>query len=102
VSAHRDPAPQTATSRRVSLAAVMFSVLAPVMFVVIFLLVAVGYDTAGLTLSPFAIGATALGLVASVWALVLRRSRVVGVTTLLVMLPCAVLAALSGVALASA
>lgn len=88
-------------TRAVSLAAVMFAVLAPVLFVLIFFLVSIGYLTAGQTLSPFAITATVLGLVSSVWAVVLPRTRVVGVTTLLVMAPCAILAGLSALSLAS-
>ena len=97
----RDPTPQTRTSRQISLAAVMFAVLAPVLYVLIFFLVFIGYDTAGRTLSPFAITATAAGLVSSIWAVCLPRSRVVGITTLLVMVPCTVLAALAVISLLS-
>ncbi|MEY2847518.1 MAG: hypothetical protein RI885_183 [Actinomycetota bacterium] len=98
----RDPVPQSQTSRLVSLSAVMFSVLAPLLFVLIFVLVTtIGYATAGRTLAPLAIGATALGLVSSVAALCIPRSRVVGVTTLLVILPCVVLAGLAVVSLVS-
>jgi hypothetical protein len=98
----RDPVPQSQASRVVSLSAVMFSVLAPLLFVIIFLLVTTfGYSTAGRTLAPLAIGATALGLISSVAALCIPRSRVVGVTTLLVMLPCLVLASIAVFSLTS-
>ena len=97
----QDPQPQTGLTRAVSLAAVMFAVLAPVLYVSIFSLVAVGVDAAGRLFSPFAVGATVLGLVASIWAIVLPRTRVLGIVTLLVMVPCAFLAALSIVSLFS-
>ena len=40
----QDPAPQTRLTRTVSLAAVMFAVLAPVLYIVIFGLISVGVD----------------------------------------------------------
>lgn len=98
----KDPSPQTGVTRAVSLASVMLAVLAPVLFVLIFFLASIGYTMAGPTLSPFAIAATIVGLVASIWAVVLPRTRVVGITTLLVMVPCAFLAAISVVSLLTA
>ena len=97
----RDPVPQTRTSRQISLGAIMFSVLAPMLYVIIFFLVSIGYTTAGRTLAPFAITATVAGLICSIWAVFLPRSRVVGITTGLVMLPCVVLAAVAAISLAS-
>jgi hypothetical protein len=100
VTVRRDPPPQTAVSRWVSLAALMFAVLAPVLFVMIFLLPGIGFET-GRTFLPFAIAATALGLAASIWAIVLPRSRAVGVTTLFIVVPCAFLAAIGVISLVS-
>lgn len=97
----RDPAPQTGTSRQISLGAVMFAVLAPTLYVIIFFLVSIGYATAGRTLAPFAITATVAGAVCSAWAVFLPRSRVVGITTGLVILPCVALAAVAVISLAA-
>ncbi|MFP7759890.1 hypothetical protein [Marisediminicola sp. LYQ134] len=93
--ARRDPSPQTALTRTVSLAAVTFAILAPLFFVIIFFLASIGYSTAGATLSPFAILSTGLGTIAAVWAVCLARTRVVGITTLLVMVPCLFLASIA-------
>ena len=98
----QDPAPQTRLTRTVSLAAVMFAVLAPVLYIVIFGLISVGVDSAGRVYSPFAITATLLGLVSSIWAITIPRARIVGITTLLVLVPCVFLAVLSVVAIFSA
>ncbi len=80
----------------------MFAILAPVLFILIFFLLSIGYLTAGQTLAPLAILATVLGLVASAWAVALPRARVVGITTLLVIVPCTFLAALAIVSVFSA
>ncbi len=95
----RDPVPQTRTSRQISLGAIMFSVLAPMLYVIIFFLVSIGYTTAGRTLAPFAITASVAGLVCSTWAVFLPRSRVVGITTGLVIVPCLVLAVVAVISL---
>lgn len=102
MSPKKDPQPQTQLTRMVSLVAIMFAVLAPVIFVLTFFLVSIGLTQAGRAFSPFGIVATAIGLVASIWAVTLPRTRVVGITTLLVILPCTFLAALGVVSLLSA
>lgn len=97
----QDPVPQTRITRTVSLAAVMFAVLAPVLYIVIFGLISAGVDQAGRLYAPFAITATLLGLACSIWATTIPRSRIVGITTLLVLVPCVFLATLSVLALLS-
>ena len=96
-----DLGPPSAYQRMVMIAAIVFTVLAATIFVVI--LVAGGKEAPeiGRVLSPVGIAATVLGLIASIAALVDPRTRTLGVTTTLALAPCAVLATLSAVALFS-
>ena len=73
----------------------MSGVLAPVLYTLIFFLVSIGFSTAGRVLSPLALTATAVGLASSIAATVQARTRTLGVTILLVMVPCGFLGIIS-------
>lgn len=95
----RDPDPPTPVSRTVAFGAVFFAIVAPLVFLVILGLGSIGVVEAGRTFAPFAITATVLGLVASVWAIAMPRTRATGITTMVVMVPCVFLAAINLVSL---
>lgn len=93
--------PLTWLQRGVIVAAILLAVIAATIFVVVLVVGSGGGAEVGRIFSPIAIAATALGLVASLAAVVDARTRTVGITTMLVLVPCAFLAALSLVALGS-
>ena len=94
-----DRPPLTGLARIVSLAAIMFTVVAGTIFVMVIVLGSGGdTDLAGV-FGPIAIGATVLGIVAAIAAVVRARTRVLGILCLLVLLPCVVLSLLTLVAL---
>lgn len=95
MTARHDPPPQTGFSRTISLLALMSGILAPVLFVLIFFLVSIGFATAGRVLSPLALAATVLGLTSSIAAALHPRTRSLGITILLVMVPCVFLGIIS-------
>lgn len=97
----RDPDPATPVSRTVAFAAALFAIVAPVVFLVILGLGSIGVTDAGRTFAPFAITATVLGTIASIWAIVIPRTRGIGITTMVVMVPCLVLAALNILSIAT-
>jgi hypothetical protein len=92
--------PPSAYQRTVMIAAVTFTVLAAIIYVLV-LLLGGGSSDIGRIFLPVAIAATGIGLVASIAAIVDERARTIGITTAIVLLPCAFLAALSFVALGS-
>jgi hypothetical protein len=92
--------PPSAYQRTVMIAAATFTVLAASIYVVVLLLGGTSSDIGRIFL-PVAITATGLGLVASVASIVDQRARTIGITTAIVLLPCAFLAALSFLALGS-
>ena len=82
-------------------AAVVFTVLAATIFVVILVLGGANSPEVSRVFSPVAIASTALGLIASIASIVDQRTRTLGVTTTIVLVPCSLLAALSVIALLS-
>ncbi|PRY69922.1 hypothetical protein B0I08_10144 [Glaciihabitans tibetensis] len=94
-----DPPPLTGLARVVSLAAIMFTVVAGTIFVMVIVLGSGGDTTLAAVFGPVAIGATILGLASAVSATVRARTRVLGILCLLVLLPCVVLSLLTLVAL---
>src|SRR5690554_6429179 len=87
--------------RIVVTAAVVFTVLAVTLFVIILIFGGLGATQMSRLFSPIAIGATVLGLVGSIAAITYDRTRFLGITTTLVLVPCALLSALGLVALFS-
>jgi hypothetical protein len=96
-----DRPPLTGVARLVSLAAIMFTVVAGTIFVMIIVLGSIGDTNLADVFGPIAIGSTVLGIVAAVAAAVRVRTRVLGTLCLLVLLPCVVLSLLTLVALTS-
>jgi hypothetical protein len=94
-----DRPPLSGAARLVSLAAIMLTVLAGTIFVMIIVLGSVGETRLAEVFGPIAIGATAVGIVAAIAAAVRARTRVLGILCLLVLLPCVVLSLLTLVAL---
>ncbi len=94
------PAPSRLV-RMVALAAMVLSVLAITVFAVILLLGVGGSTEIGRVFGPVGIAATALGLVAAVWATLSRETRAAGVVSLAILVPCVFLAFVSVVALLS-
>ncbi|MBC7517389.1 MAG: hypothetical protein H7248_00640 [Microbacteriaceae bacterium] len=95
MSARHDPPPQTGLSRAISLVALMSGILAPILFVLIFFLASIGFATAGRVLSPLALTATLFGVISAIAATAHPRTRTLGITIALVMVPCAFLGAIS-------
>ena len=93
--------PPTAYQRSIMIAAVTFTAMAATLFVVILIVGGADAPEIGRVFSPVAIAATALGLIASIAALVDQRTRTLGITTGIVLVPCVLLAGLSAVALYS-
>jgi hypothetical protein len=87
--------------RLVALAAMVLSVLAITIFVVILLMGIGGATDIGRVFGPVGIGATLLGLIAAVWATLDRETRAAGVVSLAILVPCVFLAFVSAVALLS-
>jgi hypothetical protein len=96
-----DRPPLTGLARVVSLAAIMFTVVAGTIFVMIIVLGSVGDTNLADVFGPIAIGATVLGMVAAIAAIARVRTRVLGILCLVVLLPCVVLSLLTLVALSS-
>jgi hypothetical protein len=96
-----DVGPPSPYQRTVMIVAVTFTVLAATIYVVVLLLGGATASEVGRVFLPVAIAATGIALVASIAAIVDERSRTVGITTAIVLVPCAFLAALSLVALFS-
>jgi hypothetical protein len=96
-----DPLPLTGLARVTSLAAIMFTVVAGTVFVMVIVLGSGGDTTLAAVFGPIAIGATVVGLAAAVSATVRARTRVIGILCLAVLLPCVVLSLLTLVALAT-
>jgi hypothetical protein len=88
--------------RIMALAAMVLSILAITIFVMILLLGTGGSTEVGRVFGPFGIAATVLGLVAAVWATLHRGTRAAGVVSLAILVPCVFLAFVSTVALISA
>ena len=89
-------------NRIVALAAMVLSVLAITIFLVILLMGIGGGTQLGPIFGPFGIAATVLGLIAAVWAATQRDTRAAGVVSLAILVPCVFLAFVSTVALLSA
>jgi hypothetical protein len=89
-------------NRIVALTAMVLSVLAITIFVVILLMGIGGTTQLGLVFGPFGIAATVLGLIAAAWAAAHRETRGAGVVSLAILVPCVFLAFVSTVALLSA
>ena len=87
--------------RVVSLAAIVCAVFAGTLFIVIIVLGSGGSTSLADVFGPIAISVTVLGLVAAVTAVTRPRVRTVGIMTLVVLLPCALLSLLTVVALTS-
>ena len=85
----------------VALGAIMAASIAATVFVVVLVLGADGVTEVGRVFSPIAVAATLAALVFGVLALIRPRIRAVGVTTLIVVIPCLFLSLLSVVALTS-
>lgn len=96
-----DLGPPSPYQRMVMIAAIVFTVLAATIFVVILLVGGADAPEIGRVFSPVGVAATVLGLIASIAALVDPRTRTLGITTSLVLVPCVLLAALSLVILFS-
>ena len=88
-----------ARGRPVALAAMVLSVLAITIFAVILLMGMGGATQLGRIFGPFGIAATALGLIAAVWATLDRTTRQAGVVSLAILVSCLFLAAISLIAL---
>jgi ABC-type transport system involved in cytochrome c biogenesis permease component len=88
--------------RPVALAAMVLSVLAITIFVVILLMGMGGATEIGRIFGPLGIAATGLGLIAAIWATLDRETRAAGVVSLVILVPCVFLALISAVALISA
>ena len=73
----------------------MSGILAPVLYALIFFLASIGFATAGRVLSPLALAATVVGVLSSVVATMHPRTRTLGITFALVMVPCVFLAVIS-------
>ncbi|MFC0678641.1 hypothetical protein ACFFGH_12395 [Lysobacter korlensis] len=96
------PAPEPSRLfRMVALAAMVLSVLAITIFVVILFMGMGGSTEVGRVFGPFGIAATVLGLIAGVWATLHRGTRAAGVVSLAILVPCVFLAFVSLVALLS-
>lgn len=87
--------------RVVSLAAILFAVLAGTIFIVVIVLGSGGDTRLGSVFGPVGIAATVIGLITAIAALVNRQSRVLGVLAIILLLPSVVLSALTLVAIAS-
>ena len=90
--------PLTGFARVVSLAAITLAVFAGTIFIVVIVLGSGGVQSVARVFGPLGIGATVLGLVAAVFAITQQRTRVLGITALLVLLPSVVLSLLTIVA----
>jgi hypothetical protein len=91
--------PLSGLARLVSLAAIMFTVVAGTIFVMIIVLGSGGETALADVFGPIAIGATVLGLASAIVATVQARTRTLGILCLLVLLPCVVLSLLTLIAL---
>jgi carbon starvation protein CstA len=87
--------------RPVALAAMVLSVLAITIFLVVLVMGMDGSTDIGRIFGPFGIAATVLGLIAAVWATLDRETRAAGVVSLAILVPCVFLAFVSVVALLS-
>lgn len=88
-------------ARAISVSAITLAVFAGTLFIVVIVLGSGGSTSVAQLFGPIAIGATAIGIAAAVVATVQRRTRTVGITALLVLVPCVVLSLLTIVALTS-
>ncbi|MCU1508072.1 MAG: hypothetical protein JWQ12_337 [Glaciihabitans sp.] len=77
----------------------VLAIFAGTIFLIIVVLGAGGSQHLAPVFGPVAIGATALGLVAAIVAVAQPRSRTLGITTLIILLPCTVLSFLTVVAI---
>ncbi|MCU1405025.1 MAG: hypothetical protein JWQ43_1328 [Glaciihabitans sp.] len=93
--------PVRGLARVVSLAAIVCAVFAGTLFIVIIVLGSGGSTSVSAVFGPIAIVATGVGLVAAVTAITRSRVRTVGITALVILLPCAFLSFLQLVALSS-
>lgn len=85
----------------IALGAITAASIAATVFVVVLVLGADGATTVGRVFSPIAVAATLAAVVFGVLAVIRQRIRSVGVTTLIVAVPCLFLSLLSVVALTS-
>lgn len=85
----------------IALGAIMAASIAATVFIVVLVLGADGATEVGRVFSPIAVGATLVALVFGVLGVMRARIRAVGVTTLIVVVPCLFLSLLSIVALIS-
>jgi hypothetical protein len=85
-------------ARAVSLAAITLAVFAGTIFIVVIVLGSGGDTNLARVFGPIGIASTVLGLAAAIYAITQERTRVVGITVLLVLLPSCVLSLLTIVA----
>lgn len=96
-----EPTPLRGWERVVSQASIVLAVLAGTIFITIIVLGSGGSDRLSAVYGPIGIGATVLGLVTAIISVSRTRTRVLGITSLVVLVPCVVLALLTIVALGS-
>lgn len=94
-----EPPPLSGRARAISLSAIILAIFAGTVFIVVLVLGSGGSESVPQVFGPVAIVATALGLVAAIIATSARRTRTLGITALLVLLPSVVLSLLTLVAL---
>jgi hypothetical protein len=85
-------------ARAISLTAITLAVLAGTIFIVVIVLGSGGVQSVAQVFGPIGIAATVLGVAASIFAITQQRTRVLGITALLVLLPSCVLSLLTIVA----
>jgi hypothetical protein len=96
-----EPVPLKGFPRIAAQGGLVLAIFAGTIFIIIVVLGAGGSEHLAPVFGPVAIGATGLGLVGAVIAIVNRRSRTLGITTLVILLPCLLLSLLTVVAISS-
>ena len=96
-----EPVPLRGFARLAAQGGLLLAVFAGTIFLVIVILGAGGSQHLAPVFGPVAVVATALGLIAGVIAIVNPRSRGLGITTVVILLPCTLLSFLTIVAAVS-